>query len=120
MSRSPRVLIVDDDPVVLKVLARLLSRLGAEVVACEDPILALEMFEQAPGNFDHVLSDQDMPGLSGQQMLAKMRAVREDLTVALCSGRPIVEYPDCCYLMSKPVTFEELGRLLNWFQQAQR
>jgi EAL domain-containing protein (putative c-di-GMP-specific phosphodiesterase class I) len=106
------VLLVDDDPGVLKMTRRVLERAGHDVVACssgEEALLALE--GQA---FDAMLSDVRMPGVTGMDLL---RAVRErdlDIPVLLMTADPAldsataaVEYGVFQYL-TKPVPNEQL------------
>ncbi|HEY8947097.1 MAG TPA: response regulator, partial [Polyangiaceae bacterium] len=84
-----RVLLVDDDAGVLGVMRRVLERAGFEVVTCADGHEALTAL--ARGSFDVMLSDIEMPGITG---LSLLRAVREhdlDLPVVLMTGRPGVE-----------------------------
>ena len=68
----PRVLCVDDEPVILQILRRLLEVQGFEPVTCGDPLAALSIFDE--GSFDVVITDIHMPGMDG---LALMRALRE-------------------------------------------
>ncbi len=63
-----RVLVVDDDPAVLKVVARLVSNLGYNAVTATQGIEAWEMFMHADPQFDIVLTDLTMPQLGGMQL----------------------------------------------------
>lgn len=108
-----RVILVDDDAAVLNALAGVLERLGADVARFREPLPALSHFTKKPLEFDLVVSDQDMPGLTGQQMLARMRALRPDLVIALCSGRPIVDLPERCYALRKPFSLNEATPMLE-------
>jgi EAL domain-containing protein (putative c-di-GMP-specific phosphodiesterase class I) len=108
-----RILLVDDDSDVLEVTRRILDREGHEVVACtggDDAMVRL-----ARETFDVMISDIQMPGMTG---LALLRAVREhdlDLPVVLITGNPgvksatdAVEYGAFRYLI-KPVHTAELN-----------
>jgi CheY-like chemotaxis protein len=68
-----RILVVDDDPVVLMVFCELLQRLGEgnEIVAAPDGHRALEEVEAAP--FDLVITDLRMPGLGGVELTEAIR-----------------------------------------------
>ena len=61
-----RVLLVDDDPTMLRLMSKLLS-IDMEVVTCTSPLQALRVLEQRP--FDVVCSDYRMPGMNGVDML---------------------------------------------------
>jgi EAL domain-containing protein (putative c-di-GMP-specific phosphodiesterase class I)/CheY-like chemotaxis protein len=112
-----KILLVDDDPAVLRVIERRLQNAGHLVVACASGTAALEAL--AAQSFDVMLSDIQMPGISGLKLL---RAVREhdlDLPVVLVTGNPgvtsaaeAVEYGAFRYLI-KPVPFEELTAVVE-------
>jgi len=70
-----RVLVVDDEEPIRKLLERLLSRKGHEVVTAVDGREALECLDAASSGrpFDRILSDLRMPGLSGPEFLRELR-----------------------------------------------
>ena len=80
------VLLVDDDPSVVKVVTRLLANLGFVVVTARNGSEALAVFERAPDAFRLVIVDATMPGLDGPQTVRALRAVRADLPAVLSSG----------------------------------
>jgi len=84
--RGERVLIVDDEPLVLNAHRRLLESLGYEVTAAANGEEALRRFREAPHAFDLVLTDQTMPSLSGADLARALFAIRADLPVILCTG----------------------------------
>ena len=112
-----RVLLVDDDDAVLRVTQRRLEKAGHQVIACAGGSQALAALSEQ--SFDVMLSDIQMPGVSG---LALLRAVREhdlDLPVVLVTGDPSLEsaaeavgYGAFRYLI-KPVPFEELNGVVT-------
>jgi PAS domain S-box-containing protein len=81
-----RVLIVDDERQVADMLAHALERLGYDVAACESGDEALEVLSECPDAFDLVISDQMMPGLTGQQLAQRASWLRPDLPFLLCTG----------------------------------
>lgn len=85
-SGSGRVLLVDDEEMVLEVTERTLCELGYDVVANREPKEALTLFEQNPDSFDLVVSDMTMPKMNGDELVAKLKALRPALPVILCSG----------------------------------
>lgn len=82
-SRPPRVLVVDDEPQVLIALQDLLEG-EFEVTATDRPEQALRVAESDP-EIAVVLSDQRMPGMSGDELLAKLRQ-HSNATRILCTG----------------------------------
>jgi sigma-B regulation protein RsbU (phosphoserine phosphatase) len=75
-----RILVVDDNAVSLAIIARFLTRAGFSGVAfAEGGAAALAMIETAPP--DLVLLDLNMPGMTGAEMLRRLRATPEGRTV---------------------------------------
>jgi PAS domain S-box-containing protein len=81
-----RVLLIDDEALVLAVTAEMLSRLGYEAVSFSNSDAALAAFEAAPERFDVVVTDEVMPGLTGTRLARKIRGRRLDLPIVLVSG----------------------------------
>jgi CheY-like chemotaxis protein len=112
-----KVLLVDDDDAVRNAFRRVLESRGYTVFACRSGTEALERL--AAGDYDAMVSDVRMPGMSGLKLL---RAVREhdlDLPVILVTGNPdlgsateAVEYGAFQYLI-KPVENERLGQAIE-------
>jgi putative two-component system response regulator len=103
---------VDDEPVILHILRRLLEVQGFEAVVCSDPKEAVAGF--GDGDFDVVITDIHMPGMDG---LALMRALRErqpDLPVVVVTGQGTVDTAiqalreGATGMLVKPFTGEEL------------
>ncbi len=80
------VLCIDDDASVLSLIERLLQRQGCRVSAYNDPRDALAALRADPTVFDLVLTDHNMPGLSGLQLAQAVHGLRADLPVVLASG----------------------------------
>jgi EAL domain-containing protein (putative c-di-GMP-specific phosphodiesterase class I) len=85
----PRVLLVDDDEVLLRSYARALSGEGYEVETHLDGESALEAMNVR--HFDVVLSDLDMPRLGGLALLERIRAHDLDVPVVLITGCPTLD-----------------------------
>jgi PAS domain S-box-containing protein len=81
---SGRILVVDDDERVLEVAARTLRGRGFEVVTANSGAGALEAF--AADDFDLVLLDAVMPGMSGADTFDALREIRPDAVVLMASG----------------------------------
>jgi PAS domain S-box-containing protein len=84
--RSLRILLVDDDPLVLAGTLAMLEELGHDAVhIAASGAEALAVLER-DGGFDLLLTDHMMPGLSGMQLAARARALHPALPVLLASG----------------------------------
>jgi len=85
--RGQRVLVVDDEPLVLRAVESLLSRVGARVRVAHDGDEALSAFE-AEGPFEMVILDLTMPRQHGSEVHAKLRARHAALPIVIMSGYP--------------------------------
>lgn len=79
-----RVLIVDDEPLVLLVVAGFLQEHVAECVEAENGTDALNKFE--PGAFDLVITDRTMSGMSGLELTRELKQRHPHQKVLLISG----------------------------------
>jgi two-component system cell cycle sensor histidine kinase/response regulator CckA len=83
---TERILVIDDDVSLRPAICRSLTRLGYSVVAAEGGWAGIKALEQDQVGFDLVLLDVIMPDLSGVETFKKLRALRPDLRVLVCSG----------------------------------
>jgi two-component system, cell cycle sensor histidine kinase and response regulator CckA len=84
--RGERILFVDDEPIVGRPAEEFLKRLGYEVTRCEQSDEALARFRQTPQDFDLIITDWAMPGMSGTELVSAMQEVRPDIPMLLMSG----------------------------------
>ncbi len=85
-SPTGRVLLVDDEPMILEAGAALLERLGFQVHTARDGQEAVEFLEAHPASLDLVLMDLTMPRLDGREAFQRLRGLEPDLRVILSSG----------------------------------
>ncbi len=117
--RGEHVLFIDDEEANVDVAARMLKRLGYDVTACSDPARALGMFRLRPLDFDAVVTDLAMPGMSGLDLARDVLAVRPDAAILMISGNASVEAQEAAKrigireLILKPETIDDLGRALD-------
>jgi CheY-like chemotaxis protein len=84
--RSRRVLVVDDEPIVLLYVARLLEEAGYEVQTALNGVEALRTAEDHAFAFDLVITDIRMPALDGWELGRRLRQRRRSLPVLYVSG----------------------------------
>jgi EAL domain-containing protein (putative c-di-GMP-specific phosphodiesterase class I) len=84
-----RVLIVDDEPAVLRMLTRVMAQRGYRSKTARDGREASELFEAEA--FDVVVSDVHMPGYGGMEFLRRVRETDPDLPVIVMTGKPTLE-----------------------------
>ncbi len=81
-----RVLLVDDEPALAAILARTLENSGYRVRVFTDSGAALQAFRAAPEQFDVLVTDQTMPGLSGDRLACAVMEEKPGIPVILCTG----------------------------------
>ncbi len=77
---------MDDEPAVCGVVAKTLIRAGYQVSAHLRPEAALEAFRENPVEFQLVITDLSMPGMTGTEFAARVYAQRPDLPILLATG----------------------------------
>jgi len=106
----PRVvLVVDDEPDVLEILAAMLEDLGCEVVTAKGPQEALARLAADP-RIDLLFTDIEMPVMDGYELAEKAKHVRSGLRVIVTSGRAQdrTDLP----MVHKPFGTEALARMM--------
>jgi CheY-like chemotaxis protein len=81
-----RVLSVDDDPAITRLLARFLERRGYVVLTETDPLSALERLRAAPGTVDALITDQTMPGMRGLELAYRAKSLSPRIEVFLATA----------------------------------
>lgn len=111
-----KILLVDDDASLLKLLSDYLTRLGYQIITADDGETALKMVaDDLP---DLVLLDVRMPGLDGWQILGRMHEIRKVPTIMLTA---LGEEPDVLKgfamgaddYVSKPFSFAQLAARIS-------
>jgi len=111
---SGHVMYVDDDQALVFLVERVLARKGLKVSAFTDPLQALAALREQPDGYDLVVTDYNMPGFSGVDLLREIRAIRPELPVALASGYVTPEIEHSAHaaganaLIHKPNDVDEL------------
>jgi CheY-like chemotaxis protein len=77
---------VDDEPQLSEIVSEMLGRLGYEVTAYRNALDALACFTEHPDRFDLIITDMTMPKMTGAELAAKIRAIRADLSILICTG----------------------------------
>ncbi len=117
-ARSVRVLFVDDEELIGRLIANLLMMTGHATLVFQNPVLALEEFRRDPDRFDVVVTDASMPGLSGLNLAREILALRPHVPIVLCSGHftakesAAAEALGIRKTLHKPYAVEELEELI--------
>lgn len=108
------VLVVDDNPAVVGVLAELLEQAGAEVGPCLEGADALAAIREDPDAWYLLVTDFDMSGMDGAALAQEARALKPDLPVLLCTALPEAHRSSAARaamfdaIIGKPVTLSSL------------
>ncbi|KAI5474272.1 histidine kinase, partial [Pseudohyphozyma bogoriensis] len=131
-----RVLVVDDDVLTRKLMARMMERLGCVVSTAENGAIALDMILNVPEgaaqevrdgvdprsravkNYDIVFLDNQMPICSGLQVVAQLRSLaRDDLVIGVTANALLSDQEEyleqgASFVLIKPVLEQDLRRYL--------
>jgi signal transduction histidine kinase/ActR/RegA family two-component response regulator len=81
-----RLLLVDDEPALVRLGHAVLTQLGYDVAAYTSSIEALAAFQAAPHHFDLVITDYTMPQMTGDALTRALRGLRPDIPIILETG----------------------------------
>jgi CheY-like chemotaxis protein len=81
-----RILLIDDEEILLEMGKIMLERLGYHVTAKWNGKEALIGFQNQPDLFDMVITDQTMPGITGVELSRRILQLRPDMPIILCTG----------------------------------
>jgi CheY-like chemotaxis protein len=121
--RAGHLLYVDDEEALVFLVQLGLQRLGYQVTALTDAAQALREFRARPRDFDAVVTDLSMPGISGFHLAQELLAARPDVPILVISGyrRPEDQQEakriGVRGLTAKPDTIEELCLSVDRFLQ---
>lgn len=112
-----RLLLVDDETALVDLLKKYLERCGLQVESCTDPHAALQLMEADPGSFSLLITDLTLPGMSGEELIERMRAIRPALPVIVASGYPYKPRAQGIEFLQKPflprMLVKAIGRILD-------
>ena len=110
--KGERILLIDDDLLVLDVIEEMLSACGYEVTTATCGQEGVQLFSEAPEHINLVLTDVVMPDFSGREVFRRIRKMRGDVKVLFSSGNQ-VELPEAveengAAFIQKPYSLSEL------------
>ncbi|MDD3814172.1 MAG: response regulator [Desulfocapsaceae bacterium] len=116
---SERILIVDDEPMLVRIFQRILEDYGYAVTGTTDSREALNKVREAPQQYDLIVSDQTMPGLSGSELAKAVLEIAPAMPIIICTGHSAVTSEEDTsavgikkYLL-KPVVGDTLARTVR-------
>ncbi len=85
-SGSERIMVVDDEESIRELVSTFLAQAGYRVETCADGTEAWQRLAPDPGRWDLLISDMNMPGMGGLELVRLIRDSGADLPVILCTG----------------------------------
>lgn len=112
------ILCIDDEPYLNTLFERILSKYGFNPTILTDSIKALEIFRNEPDNFDMVITDQGMPGLTGTQLATEILKIRPQIPIILITGYSDLDFVKIRkigirHYLRKPIKFDELLKIIQ-------
>ena len=114
-----RILFIDDEKFLSEMGKDMLERLGYHVTVRYNSIEALTTFQNAPNEFDLIITDQTMPGMTGSDLSRRMMQIRPDIPIILCTGYSNLIDEDSAKDLGikefalKPITKEVIAELIR-------
>jgi two-component system, cell cycle sensor histidine kinase and response regulator CckA len=110
-----RILFVDDEEGVIVSGRGILEQLGYEITSTTSPMEALALFTADPDAIDLVLTDLTMPKMTGLELSERLREIRPDIPIVLCTGFSLGISPErirdagISEMVMKPMVASELS-----------
>ena len=116
---SERILLVDDEPMILEVGQEILKALGYDAITAGSGEKALEIYTNEINNIDLIVIDMIMPNMSGGELFDYLIAINPDVKVLLASGYSIegeareILNRGCRGFIQKPFSISEFSKKLR-------
>lgn len=119
--RRTTILVVEDEPLVLRLHTKILEHHGYRVLAARDGEEAVKVFVSQPNEIDALLMDIGLPEMDGLEAFRRIQERRAEIPALFCSGlgqfRPLTEGGESTDFVAKPVDgtvlVSKLARLLK-------
>jgi len=112
-----RVLVIDDEETVRSVLSRILSQVNYRVTTAENGEEGIRLFKE--GDFDMVLTDLGMPGMSGWEVCKAIKEMSPHTPVGMITGWGVevdqakVEENGIDFIIPKPFQFDQISKIVD-------
>jgi DNA-binding response OmpR family regulator len=91
MGRGKKFLVIDDEAMLLKIMTRLLDKLGYQSDTAADGPSAVNLFKAKSQEYDAVIIDYNLPGSSCEDLITKFRALKSTIKVVISTGFSVTE-----------------------------
>lgn len=118
--KSARILLVEDQDSVREMMQNMLTRMGYGVQTCNSGLDALDTLRETPHEFDLVITDENMPKMSGTELVHQVHYDFPDIPFIMLTGytkqqleEVAQEHPAIKAILKKPVTKEDLQQQIE-------
>lgn len=108
-----RVLVVDDEASIRRLLENMLGVLGHEALTAANGLQALDCLSSTTGSIEMLITDFEMPELDGYATMREARRIRPNLALVLMSAKPEESVPAEVVFLDKPFTLSRLAECLD-------
>jgi CheY-like chemotaxis protein len=112
---SERILFVDDEELIALMARQILEHFGYQVTSRTSSVEALEAFRAKPNEYDLVITDMTMPNMTGIELTSRLKEIRYDIPVIICTGfsemidEDKAEYMGISAYLMKPIIKDKLA-----------
>jgi len=116
---NERILFVDDEKFLVDIGKELLESLGYNVETSTNVYDALELFYGWPDKYDLIITDIDMPKMTGEKLAAKIKKNRPGCPIIACTGFGMVTVHEnakaagICEILMKPLSLQNLANAVR-------
>jgi len=113
------ILLVDDEQSIARLEKQMLERMGYKVTFRLHSVEALEAFRAGPHSFDLVVTDMSMPNMPGDELAGKIKIIRPDVPIIICTGfserirEDNIKKMGIDGMLMKPVVKSELAKVVR-------
>lgn len=113
------ILVVEDEPNMLRLLERVLSQRGYQVLTAADGEEAIEVHRSRKDAIDIVLLDLGLPTISGQDVLVKLKTENPDVKIVIATGylepdlSSEIERAGVRHFIHKPYNLDDVVKIIQ-------
>ena len=115
MLKREKILIVDDDIMMRKIIKLMLEKLGYQVIVASSPDEAIDLFKKEKNSIDLLLTDVMMPGMNGNELKKRVEKIMPGIKTLFISGHTLktISYYGVAgkgiHFLQKPFTLSNLA-----------
>jgi signal transduction histidine kinase/CheY-like chemotaxis protein len=116
---NERIMFIDDSETIARLASESLVLYGYKTAVFTSSVQAMESFEKHPDEYDLIVTDMSMPKMTGLELTEKIKAIRPDLPIILCSGYSEMIVKEKALAMGvniyiqKPLAMDNLARQIR-------